>query len=279
MASLLAAAGRPPARPRCPARVGRRSPRIPRGHSHSSPSRPGCCSVSSCRSPTACAGGPRETCSAARRGCRGIGRARRARGRRTTPARGAPPSPGATPLRADPVRTLGVEHVAAGRSPWRGCSASRTRWRCGARSWRSSSPTTPAEASTTASTAPASAPRPQWHSPTVAAAGSPTQSAQANDLLGVLVVGGRRAGADAQAIAAFQAAVRADPSNADAKYNLELALRRALPTGVRRGPGTGAARAGPGAAGPGPALPAGATSWHDVARTALPDAARGARSR
>jgi hypothetical protein len=88
----------------------------------------------------------------------------------------------------------------------------------------------------------------------VAAGGSPTQSAQADDLLGVLVSSGGGT-ADEQAIAAFQAAVRADPTNADAKYNLELALRRALPTGVRRGPGNGSGTGGTGRRGAGSGTP------------------------
>jgi hypothetical protein len=88
----------------------------------------------------------------------------------------------------------------------------------------------------------------------VAADGSRSQSAQANDLLGVLVSSGGGT-ADEQAIAAFQAAVRADPSNADAKYNLELALRRALPTGIRRGPGNGSGTGGTGRRGAGSGTP------------------------
>jgi hypothetical protein len=88
----------------------------------------------------------------------------------------------------------------------------------------------------------------------VAADGSPTESAQANDLLGVLVSSGGGTG-DEQAIAAFQAAVRADPSDVDAKVNLELALRRALPTGVRRGPGNGSGTGGAGRRGAGSGTP------------------------
>jgi hypothetical protein len=91
----------------------------------------------------------------------------------------------------------------------------------------------------------------------VAAARSAATSSQANDLLGVLLssAGPTAAGVtgDEQALAAFQAAVRADPTNLAAKYNLELSLRRAQPTGVRRGPGngTGASQSGRRGAGSG----------------------------
>jgi hypothetical protein len=72
----------------------------------------------------------------------------------------------------------------------------------------------------------------------VAAAASPVAASQANDLLGVLEALGPGA-QDELAVASFQAAVRADPANVDAKTNLELALRRLRATGVRHGPGTG----------------------------------------
>lgn len=88
----------------------------------------------------------------------------------------------------------------------------------------------------------------------VAATGTAAQGSQANDLLGVLVSSGGGTD-DEQAIAAFQAAVRANPSNAAAKYNLELALRRALPTGVRRGPGNGSGSGGSGRRGAGSGTP------------------------
>jgi hypothetical protein len=39
-----------------------------------------------------------------------------------------------------------------------------------------------------------------------------------------------------QSVGAFQAAVRADPTNEAAKYNLELLLRRLVAKGTRRGP-------------------------------------------
>jgi ferric-dicitrate binding protein FerR (iron transport regulator) len=77
----------------------------------------------------------------------------------------------------------------------------------------------------------------------VAAHGSPASASQAHDLLGVLVgSAGRVAGgltAEERSRAAFEAAVRADPSNTAAKYNLELLLRRSRTIGVRQGPGSG----------------------------------------
>ena len=88
----------------------------------------------------------------------------------------------------------------------------------------------------------------------VAATGTGAQSSQANDLLGVVVSSGGGS-ADEQAVAAFQAAVRADPSNAAAKYNLELALRRSLPTGVRQGPGNGSGSSASGRRGAGSGTP------------------------
>jgi hypothetical protein len=42
-----------------------------------------------------------------------------------------------------------------------------------------------------------------------------------------------------QSVAAFQAAVRLDPTNADAKFNLELLLRQLVAKGVRQGPSSG----------------------------------------
>jgi hypothetical protein len=44
-----------------------------------------------------------------------------------------------------------------------------------------------------------------------------------------------------QSVADFQAAVRLDPTNADAKYNLELLLYQLSARGVRHGPGSNAA--------------------------------------
>jgi hypothetical protein len=92
----------------------------------------------------------------------------------------------------------------------------------------------------------------------VAATGSPRQASQANDLLGVLLAGGGRfavSGPEDRQRAAFEAAVRADPTNADAKYNLELLLRRDRPTGTREGPGRGSGSRGGGRRGAGSGTP------------------------
>jgi hypothetical protein len=85
----------------------------------------------------------------------------------------------------------------------------------------------------------------------VAAGASPAVASQANDLLGVLQALGPRETADELAAASFRAAVRADPTNLDAKANLELALRRLRATQVRRGPGTGSGARGIGRRGAG----------------------------
>ena len=97
----------------------------------------------------------------------------------------------------------------------------------------------------------------------VASVASPSQAAQADDLLGVLAWGGVRSPigtvdpAD-RAVQAFTEAARLDPSNADARFNLEVALRALQSTGVRRGPspsngprGTGHSGAGAGTPGQG----------------------------
>jgi hypothetical protein len=93
----------------------------------------------------------------------------------------------------------------------------------------------------------------------VAGEGSPKQTSQASDLLGVLLAPtGRVSGGSAPeeaARSAFEAAVRADPANTDAKYNLELLLRRELPTGVREGPGGGSGSRGSGRRGAGSGTP------------------------
>lgn len=75
-------------------------------------------------------------------------------------------------------------------------------------------------------------------------------ASQAGDLLGVLVArGGSIAGGvtpDDRAAQAFAAAVQRDPANVDAKYNLELVLRRARARATRRGPGNGSGTRGRG---------------------------------
>jgi hypothetical protein len=89
--------------------------------------------------------------------------------------------------------------------------------------------------------------------------GSGSQASQADDLMGVLVAtAGRVTGgvtADDRARDAFESAVRADPRNGDAKYNLELLLRRTRVTGTRRGPGSGSGPRGTGRRGAGAGTP------------------------
>ena len=92
----------------------------------------------------------------------------------------------------------------------------------------------------------------------VAANGAPGQASQANDLLGVLAAAGGRAGgltADERARAAFEAAVRANPGNITAKYNLELLVRREQARGVREQPGTGSGSGSHGRRGAGAGTP------------------------
>jgi hypothetical protein len=74
----------------------------------------------------------------------------------------------------------------------------------------------------------------------VAADDSPRRASHAGTLLGVLL-----ASEDEDAArSTLQAAVRADPTNDDAKYDLELVLRRALATGTREGAGNGSGTRG-----------------------------------
>jgi hypothetical protein len=93
----------------------------------------------------------------------------------------------------------------------------------------------------------------------VIARGDAAQASQAGDLLGVLVLaGGRVTGgltADDRAQDALDAAVRRDTSNVDAKYNLELLLRRTRATSTRRGAGNGAGSRGRGRRGAGAGSP------------------------
>lgn len=93
----------------------------------------------------------------------------------------------------------------------------------------------------------------------LAAQGSSANASQAGDLLGVLVAkAGRVTGgvtADDRARAAFEAAVRRDPSNVDAKYNLELLLRRTKATTTRQGPGSGSGALAHGRRGAGAGTP------------------------
>jgi hypothetical protein len=93
----------------------------------------------------------------------------------------------------------------------------------------------------------------------VAAHADAADASQAGGLLGVLVVsGGRVTGgitADDRARAAFETAIRRDPSNAAAKYDLELLLRRTRATSTRQGPGNGSGVLGQGRRGAGSGTP------------------------
>jgi hypothetical protein len=93
----------------------------------------------------------------------------------------------------------------------------------------------------------------------LAAQGPAANASQAGDLLGVLTAkAGRVTGgvtADDRARAAFEAAIRRDPSNVDAKYNLELLLRRTKATTTRQGPGSGSGALGHGRRGAGSGTP------------------------
>jgi hypothetical protein len=93
----------------------------------------------------------------------------------------------------------------------------------------------------------------------VAAHGSAEDASQAGNLLGVLVVGsGRVTGgitADDRARSTFETAIRRDPANVAAKYNLELLLRRTRATATREGPGSGSGALGHGLRGAGSGTP------------------------
>jgi hypothetical protein len=93
----------------------------------------------------------------------------------------------------------------------------------------------------------------------VTSRGSASQASVAANLLGVLLTaatGSGAAAAEERARASFDAAIRADPTNEDAKYNLELLLRRQRIVGTRAGHtngsgARGASRRGAGAGTPG----------------------------
>jgi hypothetical protein len=90
----------------------------------------------------------------------------------------------------------------------------------------------------------------------VAATAAPWAASQAYDLLGVLAWGGARAPAGVldpadQAVQAFTAAARLDPANADAAFNLEIAVRALRGAGVRRGASPGSGTTGLGRSGAG----------------------------
>jgi hypothetical protein len=94
----------------------------------------------------------------------------------------------------------------------------------------------------------------------VASAAGPAQASQADDLLGVLSWGGIRAPVGTvdpadRAVQAFTDAVRLDPANVDAAFNLELALRALQSRGVRRGPSPSSGPRGTGHSGAGAGTP------------------------
>jgi hypothetical protein len=82
----------------------------------------------------------------------------------------------------------------------------------------------------------------------VAAGGASRNASLAENLFGVLVHRTGRVAdgstGEERSITAFETAVRLDPGNADAKYNLELLLQRTRATGAREGAGTGSASRG-----------------------------------
>lgn len=94
----------------------------------------------------------------------------------------------------------------------------------------------------------------------VVSASPPVQASQADDLLGVLSWGGIRAPVGAvdpadRAVQAFTDAARLDPANADARFNLEIALRALEATGLRRGPSPSSGPRGAGHSGAGAGTP------------------------
>jgi hypothetical protein len=94
----------------------------------------------------------------------------------------------------------------------------------------------------------------------VVATAPPRAASQADDLLGVLAWGGTRAPAGIvdpadRAVSAFTDASRLDPGNADAEFNLELALRALVSTGVRHGPSPSSGPRGTGHSGAGAGTP------------------------
>ena len=84
-------------------------------------------------------------------------------------------------------------------------------------------------------------------------------ASQAFDLLGILAfsdsTSGRRATPVERSLAAFDNAVRRDPGNTAAKYNLELLLRLLEAEGERRGPNTAPGPRGSGRRGAGTGTP------------------------
>jgi hypothetical protein len=94
----------------------------------------------------------------------------------------------------------------------------------------------------------------------VAQSGSPREAAQADDLIGVLAWGAAAAPAGVVApgdrsVSLFAEAARLDPSDIDAKINLEIALRALAAHGSRAGAATGAGSRGSGSRGAGVGTP------------------------
>lgn len=93
----------------------------------------------------------------------------------------------------------------------------------------------------------------------VAAEAAPRRAAQAENLLGVLIVtGGRTVGGETaaeRARGAFETAIRSDPGRDEATFNLELLLRRERPVGTREGPDSGSGPRGSAQRGAGSGTP------------------------
>ena len=89
----------------------------------------------------------------------------------------------------------------------------------------------------------------------------PVAASQALTLLGILTFsdfargGGKSAGQAEAALAYFDSAVRIDPTNDAAKYDLELALQALTARGVRVGPGSGTGTGSTGRQGAGSGTP------------------------
>lgn len=93
----------------------------------------------------------------------------------------------------------------------------------------------------------------------VIATGSRAQASRAGNLLGILAGTADSeddaAASEQRAAETFDAAIRADASNTDAKYNLELLLRRIRVVGSREGAGGGSGDLGDSLAGAGSGRP------------------------
>ena len=94
---------------------------------------------------------------------------------------------------------------------------------------------------------------------TVLASRSPAQASRAGNLLGILAgtddTGSDASVSDRRAAETFEAAIRADQVNEDAKYNLELILRRIKVVGSREGAGGSSGDFGQSLTGAGAGLP------------------------